>query len=235
MTEDNIQETQEQATGQPTVAQDQVTESQEENKLFSQEDLDKIVKDRLDRERKKITKQFEGVDVQKYREMIDAEEQANQEQLKARGEFEKVLTETVAKKDSAIQQLQNELSTIKVDGALLNAASSMKAINPQQVVSLLKNQIRLGVGGDVEVTDADGNIRYTEAGTAMGVNDLVSEFLKTNNHFLAAGPSGSGTQSNVSDQSGRTPGAVDISSLNMNDSKDREVYRQHMRSKGIRV
>lgn len=235
MNEEQVQT--EQATGEPTAEnnQDFIAENQEETKAFSQEELDRIVKERLDRERKKISKQFEGVDVNKYREMIAAEEEAKLEQQKARGEFEKVLQETVAKKDSAIQNLQQELHSIKVDGALLNAASAGKAINPKQVVSLLKNNIRLGDAGDVEVLDDNGNVRYTDKGVAMGVDDLVSDFLKTNPHFISAGPNGSGTTSNIANSSGTTPGKVDVSSLNMNSAEDRKIYKELMKSKGIRM
>lgn len=224
----------EQATGQPNAEQDLTAESQE-TKTFTQEDLDKIVKERLERERKRVQKQFEGVDVEKYREMMEQEEQARLEQQKARGEFEKVLQETVSKKDSTIQQLQEELHNIKVDGNLLNAASAKGAINPQQVVALLKSNIRLGEGGDVEVLDTEGNVRYTDAGTAMGVDDLVDEFINQNPHFKSAGPSGSGSRSAVADSVGSQPGKVDPSKLNMNDPKDRAIYKEYMRSKGIRI
>jgi hypothetical protein len=182
-----------------------------------------------------VEKQFEGVDVQKYRELMDAEEQQRLEQQKSRGEFEKVLQETVSKKDTAIQQLQKELHSIKVDGSLLNAASAKRAINPQQVVSLLKSNIRLGDAGDVEVLDAEGNIRYTDKGVAMGVDELVEEFLAKNPHFIAAGPNGSGAKSNIANTNGKELGKIDVSSLNMNDPGDREIYRKFMKSKGIRM
>lgn len=230
-------QTQTEVTGQPTAEaqQDFTAESQEETKTFTQEDLDRIVKDRLDRERKKITKQYEGVDVAKYREIMEQKEAEEMEAQKARGEFEKVLQDTVAKKDTAIQTLQQELHSIKVDGALLNAASTNKAVNPQQVVALLKNNIRLGATGDVEVTDADGNVRYNDSGVAMGVNELVSEWLQQNPHFVQAGPAGSGAQSNVGNQTGKTPGKVDVASLDMNNPDDRAIYREYMKSKGVRV
>lgn len=233
---DQVQTNDEQATGLPTAGNNDFTaENQEEAKYFSQEDLDRIVKDRLDRERKKIAKQFEGVDVQKYRELMDAEEQQRLEQQKARGEFETILKSTVEKKDTQIQQLQRELHSIKVDGSLLNAASAKRAVNPQQVVSLLKNNIRLGDTGDVEVLDEDGNIRYSDKGVAMRVEELVEEFLSKNPHFIAAGPNGSGAKSNIANTNAKEIGKIDVSSLNMNDPADREIYRKIMRSKGIRM
>ena len=218
-------------TGKPTVEADFTTEIQDRTG-FTQEDVDRIVKERLTRERSKILKQYEGIDVERYKELTAKEDQLKLEQEKARGNFEKVLQETVSKKDSAIQQLQRELQAIKVDGSLLSAASGRKAINPQQVVRLLKDNIRLTATGEVEVVDEQGNVRYTEAGSAMSAEDLVNEFLNTNPHFVSAGPSGSGSQSSIAQNK---LGVIDPAKLNMNDPKDRAIYREHMKSKGIKI
>ena len=218
-------------TGKPTVEADFTTETQDRTG-FTQEDVDRIVKERLTRERSKILKQYEGVDVERYRQLTAKEEQLQLEQEKAKGNFEKVLQETVSKKDSAIQQLQRELQAIKVDGSLLSAASGRKAINPQQVVRLLKDNIRLTATGEVEVVDEQGNVRYTETGSAMSAEDLVNEFLNTNPHFVSAGPSGSGSQSSIAQNK---QGVIDLARLNMNDPKDRAIYREHMKSKGIKI
>ena len=223
----------EQVTGDPTADLDFTAESQAGKSGFTQEDIDRIVKERLGRERSKLMKQYEGVDVDKYRQLIDAEKKQTEEQAK-RGEFEKILQSTVGKKDQTIQQLQRELQAIKVDGAVLNAASGRKAVNPQQVVRLLKDQIRLNDAGEVEVLDDRGSIRYNENGTAMTADELVNEFLSTNPHFVTAGPMGSGSQSSVAQSNGNF-GLPDISKLNMSDSKDRAIYKEHMKSKGIRI
>lgn len=198
---------------------------------FTQDDVDRIVKERLERERKKFQKQFEGIDVDKYRELTAKEEQIRIDQEKARGNFEKVLQETVGKKDHTIKQLQEQLHSIKVDGSLLNAASSRRAVNPQQVVRLLKDNIRLGEHGDVEVLDDKGMARYNEQGSLMTVDDLVNEFLTTNPHFVGAGPSGSGTQGAIAKSTGNNLGNVDVSKLNMANAKDRAIYKELMKSK----
>lgn len=223
----------EQVTGEPTAEVDLQAENQE-RRGFTQEELDRIVKERLARERSKILKQYEGIDVDRYRQLLEAQEAKEQEEQAKRGEFEKILQTTVQKKDTTIQQLQNELMAIKVDGSLLNAASQRKAVNPKQVARLLKDQIRLNQSGEVEVLDDSGSVRYTDEGTAMSVEDLVSEFLNTNPHFVNAGPSGTGSQSKVANANGNM-GVPDASKLNMNDPKDRKVYRELMQSKGIRL
>jgi hypothetical protein len=207
------------------------TESQGQQS-FTQEDIDRIVKERLDRERKKISKQFEGIDVNKYRELTAKEEQLLLEQEKSRGNFEKVLQDTVGKKDSTIKQLQDQLHSIKVDGSLLNAASSRRAVNPQQVVRLLKDQIRLGDHGDVEILDENNGPRYNDSGSLMTVDDLVNEFLTSNPHFVVAGPNGSGSQGGIGKSTGNT-GKIDVSKLNMNDPKDRAIYKEYRKAQNL--
>lgn len=224
----------EQVTGSPTVEQDFTAEIQEGSKGFSQEDIDRIVKERLSRERAKIIKQYEGVDVDRYRQMLEAQEAKEQEEQVKRGEFEKILQTTVSKKDQAIEQLQNELKAIKVDGNLLGAASSKKAINPQQVARLLKDQIRLSTTGEVEVLDDNGTVRYNDQGNVMSVEELVGEFLNNNPHFVTAGPQGTGSTSSVAKTNGNL-GVPDPNKLNMNDPNDRRVFKELMKSKGIRI
>ena len=224
------------ATGEPLV--DEPTENQAEttDKMFTQDDIDKIVRERLQREQKRWEKKYGDVDVDRYRELMSKEENERIEQQKQRGEFEEILKSTVAKKDNAIQDLQRQLTEIKVDGSLLSAASSRRAINAQQVSALLRNQVRLGDTGDAEIVDNNGNIRYTDDGTAMTVDQLVDSFLKENPHFVSAGPSGSGSQSNVSDAGSRKGlGNIDPSQLNMNSPEDRKIYREIMKAKGIRI
>jgi len=203
-------------------------ESQEANsqtsRSFTQEDLDKIVADRVARERKKFEKRFEGVDMDRYRQLTEAEEARKLEDQKKRGEFENILKETVGKKDSAIQQLKQELHSIKVDGSLLSVASQARAVNPEQVVRLLKDQVRLGESGDVEILDPrTGQVRYNDSGEAMAMSELVNEFLTSNPHFLAAAPGGAGVQGNT-----RTKGveSVDPSRLDLNDPEQRKIYAE---------
>jgi len=224
----------EQVTGEPTVETDFTAENQEKKSSFTQDEIDRIVKERLSRERQKILKQYEGVDVDKYRSLMDAEEKKQTEEQAKRGQFEEILKSTVGKKDQAIQQLQKELQAIKVDGAVLNAASSRKAVNPQQVVRLLKDQIRLNDAGQVEILDETGSVRYNESGASMTADELVDSFLSENPHFVSAGPSGTGSQSSVAQANGRM-GNVDIDKLNMNDPSQRAIFKEHMKSKGIRI
>ena len=208
-------------------SQDNVT-----TRSFTQEELDKIVADRIARERGKYEKKYSGIDLDRYNHLMEAEEKRIQEEQKARGEFESILKSTVEKKDSVINQLKTELQAVKVDGQLLNIASANRVVNPQQVVRLLKDQVRLAETGDVEVIDPrTGQLKYSESGDPYGINDLVGEFLKENPHFVAAAPAGTGARSST--QPGKSNLEVDITKLDMKNPEHREIYKEYRKQNGI--
>jgi hypothetical protein len=214
-------------------AQTQVNE-ETKTQTFTQQDLDKIVAERVQRERAKYDKKYGSIDVDHYQKLIEKEEKARQTELEKRGQFETLLKEQADKFTSKIQQYQSELHSIKVDGTLLNEASNFKAVNPQQVSQLLKGQLKLNEAGTVDVIDTKtGQVRYNEKGDPIQVKDLVSEFLQANPHFVQAGPNGAGTGQGV----GRQKNLVDndISKLDMNRPEDRTRYKEIMSARGVRV
>jgi len=204
------------------------TQAKEEviNPTFSQDQLDKIIEDRLAKQRRALEKRYAGVDPEHYKELASAEETKILEAKKARGEFEAVLKETVEKKNSDIDQLRSELHSVKVDGAVLSAANKSGAINAQQVVALVKNQIRLGEDGNAEVLDDTGNPRYAESGDPMSVDSLVNEFLQNNPHFKAATPGGTSSQSNLAPAKDIK---VNLAELDMNNPDHRKIYGEAKR------
>lgn len=189
MTED-VKIKQEEATEAATTVENQ------DKSAFTQDQLERVVEERLARQRRTILKKYEGVDVDKYNNLVEEQETREKEAALKRQEFDTVLKTTVDKKDTTIQQLQSELHSIKVEGALLNAASAKRAIKPDQVVNLLRSNIRLADDGQVEVTDEKGVVRYTDDGALMTVDGLVEEFLTTNSHFITGNSAGSGSTSN---------------------------------------
>ena len=68
-------------------------------KTFTQDELEKIVSDRLARERRKFEKKFDGVDVDEAKRLLQEKEQAEIERQKERGEFEQVLKERSRRKN----------------------------------------------------------------------------------------------------------------------------------------
>ena len=175
-----------------------------------------------------VAKKYSGVDVEHYNSLIKQEEQSKLEEQKKKGEFEKILKEASEKAQQKISTLTDELHKVKVEGALLNAASKYKAINPEQVVKLVREQVKMSETGQVEIVDPkSGNTRYTETGDPLDIDNAVSEWLKANPHFVSAGPSGSGSTSNQNPEGVKQ---VDISKLDLNDPEQRKVYAE-MRKK----
>lgn len=213
-----------QVEGTTEARADAQTQESVESKNFTQEQLDKIVADRLARERSKWEKQYEGVDPNKYRELAQEEENRRIEAMKKREEFDSILKETVSKKDQQVEALRNEIHSIKVEGNLLNEASRNSAVNPQQVVQLLRDKVKLNEVGGVEVVDESGHVRYKESGDPLGVDDLVSEFLTTNPHFKNANSSGSGISSKTQPLGDQR---IDVTQLDMSNPKHRELYKKY--------
>lgn len=215
-----------------TGGQDSDPNQDQATKTFTQDELDRIVADRIARERSKYEKRFAGVDLDRYQKLMEAEEQRIQDEQKARGEFETILKSTVEKKDSVINQLKQEIQTYKVDGQLLNIASANRVVNPQQVVRLLKDQVRLAETGDVEVIDPkSGQIKYSESGDPYRIDDLVQNFLKENPHFVAAAPAGAGTRSQA--QPGKSNHEIDLAKLDMKNPEHRAIYKEYRKQQGL--
>lgn len=210
----------------------QETVEQEQAKTFTQEELDKVVAERLAREKRKYEKKYEGIDIEQYNELTAKAEKERNDKLKAKGEFEKILQETVSKKDAQLKAYQDQIASIKIDGNLTDLAAKSNAVNPGQVVQLLKNQVRLDEQGEVEIVDIKTNSpRYTDSGSQMTAADLVNEFLQTNPHFVKASPGGSSSESKIGTQKGVD---VDIANLDMNNPEHRAQYSAMLKAKGNR-
>ena len=111
---------------------------------------------------------------------------------------------------------------------MLNAASKNKAINPEQVTNLLKNNVRLSEDGRVEILAENKQPRYNSKGELLSVDDYVSEFITQNPHFQSATPRGSGSKANV--------GTVDakpfnIADLDMTKPEDRKRYAEYKKER----
>ena len=206
-----------------TVVNEEVKEVKD-SKSFSQEQLDKIVEDRLRKQRSALERKYAGVDVSKYNELIEAEETKQLEARKAKGEFEAILKETVTKKDNELNAIKQELHKVKVDGAVINAASQFKAINPEQVTRLLSDQVRLGDTGEAEGIDpSTGQVRYNDKGEPLEISELVEDFMKSNPHFASATPGGTDTRSNITSN---TVDKIDLASLDMANPEHRKIYSE---------
>ena len=181
----------------PEEAETETAAVQTQDKMFTQAELDKVVAGRLERETRKFEKKLGDINLDEARQVLKERDDASLQAQKERGEFESILKDTVSKKDQEINAYKTRLHQTLVDGALLNAASTNNAINPDQVSTLLKHHVRLAEDGTVEITDSNNAPRYNDKGDLLSVNEAVSEFLTANPHFMRASAGGSGSQGNT--------------------------------------
>jgi hypothetical protein len=200
-------------------------------KTFTQEEVNAILARTKTQIEKKFTSKYEDLgDPDELRSIKTEWEKKQQEQQIKRGEFEKTLSELAAKKDAEILKRDSIIKEYKVNSPLLSAAAKYRAVNAEQVKSLLNMNVRLNADGDVEVVGNDGSVRYSDSGTPLAVDDLVREFLDSNPHFVAATPATTNARSSISTQG---QGAVDVSKLDMRNPEHRKVYAAHRKTNGL--
>ncbi len=215
-----------------TVVEEQPKEQTKEtvnSNTFTQEHVDYIVKERLAKERASIYKKLDVEDLDTAINAVKSTREAEEKQKIQKGEFEQILKEKSEEFSKKIGTLESELKDIKINKALLSSASRNRAINPDQVVELLKPKLKLNEGGSVEVLDKNGITRYNGKGEALTTDELVQEFLTQNPHFVTATPSGSGSVSNVDRTELNKP--LNLSDLNMNNPSDRKKYAEYRRQR----
>lgn len=219
MDEQSIENTEADVTG--TTAESGNTLNQVETKNFTQEDVDRIIANRL----KQVERKYEGINVEEYHQLKSQQEQVVEQEMMKKQQFEELLQKQKQDADARISKLQTELQSVHVDGALLNAASKHKAVNPEHVAQLMKQNVRLSEDGQVEVLDSDGTVRYnTDTAAPVTVEEAVAEFLQNNAYFRTAAPSGTGSTGNAKPSS--TSREVKLSDLDMANSEHRAIYQQ---------
>ena len=200
--------------------------AEEKEPMVSQSEVDKIVERRLAREKSKYEKMYSGIDPEQARKLLQEKENKEMEDQKARGEFEKILKEQAEKSNKEIAGLRSEIEKVKVDGALLNAASKNQAINPEQVKDLLKGNVKLTDDGKVEILAENKQPMYNKDGDLKSIDEYVKEFITDNPHFQSATPSGSGSQANLGKVDAKP---FNLADLDMTKPEDRKQYAEYKR------
>jgi len=206
------------ATGQTNDSQVEAT------KTFTQEEVNELIGKRV----AQVNKKYEGVDVAEYNALKSLKEQVEEEKLIKKEDFNGVLKKQKEKSDMEISKLRSELEKIKIDGALIDAASKSKSVAPDHVAQLLRGNIRLDSDGNVMVTDETGKQRYTDSADPMSVTQLVEEFLSSNTYFKSAGPSGAGSKGNTNNAS---PQSLELAQLDLTNAEHRNLYKK-MKAEG---
>ena len=200
-------------------------------KTFTQDEVNAILAKTKSQLEKKYSSKYEELgDPEQLREIVATHQKSQQEQALKRGEFDRIIQELAAKKDAEIQKRDKVIESFKVETPIVDAAARYRAVNPEQVKALIRNQVRLGAEGEVEVLDDKGSVRYDDSGKPVSVDSFVQSWLQANPHFVSAAPATTNTKSNVT---GNTTSKVDISKLDMKNPEHRKIYADYRKKSGI--
>src|SRR5210317_1164580 len=191
---------------------------------FTQEQLDNIIKTRLEAEKSKYEKKLQEEEKQK----AEILKQKQLEEAKTKQDLEKIMQERLSEKEQELLRYKNQIKKEKVDNSILSVASSNKAISPAQVVALLKDEVKYTDDGRIEVVDNNSNVRYNAQGELLTIEDRVKEFLDSNPHFRQGSLSGSGSQSAIG---GKTVKPFNLQDLDLTKPEDRKAYAEYRKKR----
>ena len=211
-------------TQQTEAPKEEVKVETPKQQTFTQEQLDNIIKSRLEAEKTKHQRQID--EVKRQEEEIAKEKQV--QEAKSKAELEKLMKQRISEKDTEILKYKTEIKKERIDNSVLSVASKHKAISPSQVVSLLKDDIKLNDDGRVEILDNNSNIRYNSKGELLTIEERVKEFLDANPHFRQGSLAGSGSQSSIE---GKTVKPFNIQDLDMSKPEDRAKYAEYRKER----
>ena len=215
-------------TATTEVQQEEVKE-EKVDPTFTADQVEDKIKERLARERRKIYKELGTEDINVAKSALKEKQEKELEIKKQRGEFDEIIKQQADKSNAEIKTLKSQLEQIKITDSLLNSASKHKSNVPDQVVKLLRSQVKLNDEGKVEVLAENNQPRYNTKGELLSVDEYVQEFLTQNPHFQSATPSGSGSQGNVDRVNANQP--FKIADLDMTNPEDRKKYADYRKQR----
>jgi hypothetical protein len=182
-----------------------------------QDDIDQIIEARLARDRRS-RQSDEGVTAKEREELArlrQAETERERREAEAKGNYEKALQSVkdefaTREKDwsGRHSSVVDELKTERISNQIIAAAAKHRAIDPQDIVTLLRHRVRLDDKYAAQVLDEQGEPWFV-AGKPAGIDRLVEEFLAKRPQYVqpsgAQGTAGEGGKS-TSDRGGASDG-----------------------------
>jgi hypothetical protein len=227
MSEEQTNVAQETATETPkqeTQVTAETNTAETKSNVFTQEQLDNIIKARLEAEQRKYEKKLQEEEKQK----AEILRQKQLEEAKTKQDLEKIMQERLSEKEKELNSFKEQIKKEKVDNSILSVASNNNAISPSQVVALLKDEVKYTDDGRIEVVDNNSNVRYNAKGELLTIEERVKEFLDSNPHFRKGSLSGSGSQSAVG---GKTVKPFNLQDLDLTKPEDRKAYAEYRKKR----
>ena len=144
----------------------------EQDVHVDQEKIDKIVKERLERERKKferekadLLKPFEGVDKDEYLRLKKEAEDRENKKLEEQGKFEEIRKkwadekkEIQAEYEKKLEEKDKTLKRLVLDDKVRNAAlrANIRPERVEKALRLTESNFNMDDNGDIRILDSDG-------------------------------------------------------------------------------
>ncbi len=213
-----------------TEVTDNSADNNQATKTFTQEEVNALMARTKSQLEKKYSSRYEDLgDPDELREIVQQHRKNKEDYQLKRGEFEKVLQEKLSAKDIEIQKRDRLIEEFRLNTPIVDAAARYRAVNPDQVKALVRNNVRLNAEGEVEVLDKDGQVKYDDRGQRLTVDTFVQSWLAENPHFVQPTPSTTATRSNV----GFTQSKLDVTKLDMKNPEHRKMYAEAKKSGAI--
>lgn len=185
------------------------TTATEQEKTFTQTQLDTIIQERLSRERSKFA---DYEDLRKFKTEHEKQlEQATQKELEAKKEYEK-LKEGWGKKEQEFQSLitrkDSEITDMKVSGSLMSEIVKQNAY-AEETLALIKSQAVFDKENNIRIKGRDAN----GLEVMLSVEEGIKKFLEQRPYLVKATKrDGGGTPQGLGGGAGAA--TDDLNSLN---------------------
>lgn len=187
---------------------------------FTQEQVNAITQQRLERERKQAEEDRKRLlslagaeSIEDLEKRAQERENAKKEQLRKEKKYEELIAKQNEEWEAERQKYQSELQQLRTSRAselktraLVEAANANDAISASQVARLLSDRVMVTEEGALAVVDANGEVELGDDMKPLPVAKLVEKFLNDNKHFQK-GAGGAGANSTGSSGGGPNPPA----------------------------
>lgn len=210
-------------TGSTANQTNELNQDPQGERMFTQEEVNAIVARRAE---KMMRQKIGDIDVEEYKELKTAKQQAEEAEMLKQKKFEELLKKQKETADQEITQLRDRLTKVQVDGALIDAASKHGAVSPNDVAALMRSTVSLGADGTPVVLDQDGQPRYNpKTAELLTIEEAVREFLDQKPFFKSSAPAGSGSTSGAPKTGTKQ---MTVGDLDMKNPEHRKIYAEMM-------
>lgn len=177
---------------------------------LQQKEVNRIVQDRLAREREKYSDyEAKTKRLEEYERQNSEKAQKDLEAAKNYEEAKKTYEQKVAEREKMLSQKDMEIADLKISNSLTNEINTQGAF-AEETIALLKSSAFINKDGQVKIKGKDANAVDVE----YSVSEGVKKFLETRPHLVRSNfKSGSGSKGGDSAGSSGA-GQSDISTLN---------------------